>query len=156
MAGEVCFDSFLEFVHALGPEGLGADLRLLQNLCRDHPQVLDLLDQETRQGRGGQGGNQNASKERETNGNNVPIGSEPERDRRSRFLRQLRDNYPDLHAKVVAKELTVTEAALKAGIRHRQLSIRTDDPESAARSVVKNFDPKMARQLAETILRMLE
>jgi hypothetical protein len=158
VAEEVCFGTFLDFVRAHLPEGLETDLRMLQNLCRDSPNVLSLLDRETQQGRGGQEGNQNASKEEKTNGGIPPIRSDREqkRDRSGKLLRQLRDNFPELHAQVLDKEVTVTEAAITAGIRHRKLSIRMDDPASAARSIVNNLGPEMARQLAEAILWGLE
>jgi hypothetical protein len=156
VAEEVCFGTFLDFVRAHLPEGLETDLRMLQSLCRDSPVVLDLIDAETQQGRGGQEGNRNASKAEKTNGLNQPIRSDrpQKRDRSGRLLRQLRDKHPELHAQVLAKGKTVTEAAIEAGIYPRRLSIRVDDPESAARSILENLGAAWARQLTLALDRL--
>ncbi len=62
--------TFLDFVTYHPYQGLGADIRTLENLCRDDKEVLALIDKELGRGPGAPVGNQNAAKREEagTNG----------------------------------------------------------------------------------------
>jgi hypothetical protein len=100
------FGRFEEFVTAPLPEGLGADLRTLKNLCRDDPEALDLIDRETQSPphvhRGGDVDNVNVR----------PMGNS-----RDAALRRLGKDRPDLHKRVLAQELSAHAAMVEAGFR---------------------------------------
>lgn len=54
-------------------------------------------------------------------------------------LARLKRDRPDLAGQVVAGTLTAHAAALAAGFRHPRVSIRTDNPEAAARILAKHY-----------------
>ncbi len=87
-------------------EGLGADLALIRKLVKDDAKTLDMLDRETVSGPGGD----------HSNRDNVPIGvGEPARGNSRQYaLRKLRKSAPELHARVLAGELSPHAAMLEA------------------------------------------
>lgn len=101
---------------------------MLRHLCRDDAEALDLLDQVTH-GRQGQ---------RTDLGNNVPEVSRPEGNTRSKALRRLRDHAPELHAEVLAGNLTAHAAMLKAGFRRPTMTVPAD-PAGAVRALRRRF-----------------
>ena len=63
---------------------------------------------------------------------------EIKRDRSTQNIRRLREDRPDLHAKVLAKDMTVTEAAVAAGIYPKRIAINLKSPKSAAATIRNN------------------
>ncbi len=130
--GVVTFESFEEFVTAPPLEGLGSSVRQLKHLCQDDPTALDALDQATV---GEQGkhkphvNNVNKSKRESSVGNANTYA-----------LRKLRKDRKDLHERVLAGEISPHAAMVEAGFRQKTLTI-PQDLESAARRLVKHFDP---------------
>ncbi len=60
--------TFLDFVTYHPYQGLGADVRTLQNLCRDDPEALTMIDKECQRG----DGNPTGTNQYTVNGNSIP------------------------------------------------------------------------------------
>ena len=54
-------------------------------------------------------------------------------------LRRLRKDRPDLHAQVLAGELSAHRAAVQAGFRPATVTVRVDDPQRAVATVRRYF-----------------
>jgi hypothetical protein len=67
----------------------------------------------------------------------------------SAALRRLRNNKPELHARVLAGELSPHAAMVQAGYRPRTITIRADDAESIVRTLRRQLDPDVARRVAK-------
>jgi adenine-specific DNA-methyltransferase len=93
---------------------VGTDLAALRRLCGDHAEALDAIDR-VAQGK----------KHVRADGNNVTI--KPEGNSRQQALRALRTHRPDLHAKVLAGELTPHRAMVEAGLRRPTMTVPADD-----------------------------
>lgn len=78
-------------------------------------------------------------------------GSAPTGTSTERALRKLRKDAPDLHAKVLAGEVTPNAAMIRAGFRRKTFTIRSDDPQSAARAIRKQMSPKDVAELADLL-----
>lgn len=126
----VSFSSFEEFVATPPLEGLGGDMRLLRNLVRDHNDVLDLIDRAVQKP---------AHVHRDSD--NITVTPDPN-DRGTSAagaLRRLRKDRPDLHARVLAGELSPHAAMIEAGFRPRTITVPLD-PHRAARTLLRHFD----------------
>jgi len=102
----VCFERFEDFVTTPPIKGLGATLRLLDNICRDEPKAQDAIDRVTQR---------EPSKHHAVD--NIHSIDRPNGTSRAAALRRLRKNRPDLHAKVMDKEMTANAAMIEAGFR---------------------------------------
>lgn len=141
---EVGFDRFQDFVTTPPLEGLGTTLPLLRDACRSDLEALDLLDQETV---GGPGGNNNPYGQEGKPGDgintdNIMVDShsgEPEHGTsRTYALRRLRTHRPDLHADVLAGAITPHAAMIEAGFRQKTATIQLD-PAKAAQALYRKF-----------------
>ena len=124
---EVAFRSFAEFLAARPPEGLGATLAQVRRLCADDPEARTLIDQATA-GRQGERADL-VDNVHEVNTVERPSGNSPEA-----ALRRLRKDRPDLHAQVLARELSPHAAAVQAGFGPRTITVPLD-PEKMARTI---------------------
>jgi hypothetical protein len=140
------FTSFHDFITS--PWGLDTTLSMLQRICAEDLDVLDLVDQVTTKPRGNATGvNQytqnpqpltpepqaqlSLEEHKDEGGNhyNVMISSEQETyqgNGRAYALRRLRDPHkgrPDIHARVLAGELSPHQGMLEAGFRHQPTPI---------------------------------
>ena len=105
------FAHFEQFVTTAPLAGLGVSMGFLRDMCRIDAVALDALDQ-VMQGRQGQ---------RTDLGNNVPeVEGRPEGNTRAKALRRLRAHRPDLHARVLAGELSAHRAMVDAGFRREK------------------------------------
>jgi hypothetical protein len=103
-------------------------MNLIERVVADDPTTLDLLDRAMQRPPGGD----QRSKDRTTVDN---INSaRPDGTAKAAALRKLRKDAPELHAKVLANEMSAHVAMVKAGFRHRTITIRVDDVESIVRS----------------------
>lgn len=102
-------DQFVRFVETPMTAGLGCTVELITRLVRDDEEALDLLDQALQRAPGIHAVN---------NINSRPVGTS-----RSQALRRLRKDRPDLHARVLANELTPHAAMLEAGFRRRTITV---------------------------------
>lgn len=112
----ITFDSFERFVVTPPLEGLGASVRLIRNIIRDDIKTTDLLDQALKHPDGNPtGANQHTGGTVDNiHGSDRPTGTS-----RDAALRRLRKDRPDLHARVIADELTAHAAMVEAGFRRR-------------------------------------
>lgn len=106
----VTFPTFAAFVTAEVPEGLGATVKQLKDLCRDRTDVLSLIEG-ARQRRPG------ARNDLVYNVNKVAEDKRPAGNSQSQALRALRTHDPELHARVLSGELSPHRAMVEAGLR---------------------------------------
>jgi hypothetical protein len=109
----VMFSRFVDFLRADFPEGLKTEPRMLQRLCADDPEALDLLDSATVGKHGGDRKSEEAIKVNNVNLDNAPKAEKG--NTRQYALRRLRTQRSDLHAKVLRKELSTYAAMKEAG-----------------------------------------
>lgn len=113
--------------------GLGATVELVENICRDDPEALQMLRTTLKGTR-----------------NNVT----PRRgNRRDYGLERLKENAPELHAEVLAGSLSAHAAMVQAGFRPKTFTVRADRPQSVATSLRRYMKPDdlatLARLLSE-------
>lgn len=141
--GEVyTFSRFEDFVTAPPTAGVGASVKMLRDICRDDPVAIDMLDRAVQKQHGGD----------RTKGLNHSLGpdcepSKASRDRSTQNLRRLREDRPDLHEQVLAKAMTVTEAAVAAGFYPPRIAINLKSPKSAAATIRNNAPPEFVAEL---------
>lgn len=117
------FERFEDFVTEPPLKGLGTTIDLIRRICGGDPETLDLLDQVLQHNRG----------KPPVNGNNVTnIQDRPEGNTSQKAIRRLRKDRPDLHAKVIAKEITPHAAMIEAGFRPKEISVPINQPKNAA------------------------
>lgn len=80
----------------------------------------------------------------------APVGTS-----KRQALRKLREAAPELHDEVVAGRISPHAAMVKAGFRHKTLSIRLDDPERAAQSLLRQADPEFLAGLLRALADIL-
>ena len=134
------FERFEDFVLAEPPGGLGSDQRQLEGLCRDSPEARAVLE-EAFQRPEGQAGHSTV----------YNIHSRPAGTSQASALRKLRRNRPDLHARVVAGELSANAAAVEAGWRQRKAQVRLDDPEAAVKVLLKHYSAEDLRRALDDL-----
>jgi hypothetical protein len=86
---EVKYDRFIDFVTTKPLEGLGVDLKLIQRLCADDREALDLIDRVVEGKEGGNGSNQHVATVSNIHSSTRPAGTT-----RQRALRKLRKDSP--------------------------------------------------------------
>lgn len=117
--GEECrHSSFEAFVKARFPQGLSTDIRTLKNLCRDDPKALDAIDRVTQRPDGGA----NNITVDNIHGEHV-LETRPDGTSKAAALRRLRKDRPDLHAEVLAGNLSAHAAMVDAGFRRRETAL---------------------------------
>ena len=104
-------------------------------------EALDLIDQVTVGGQGAPTGNKNASDDKTNLSNRKVCETEqyPAGTTRQYALRKLRKDAPELHAKVLAGEVSPHQAMIDAGFRRKTVSIPLD-PDGAARAIIRHFE----------------
>lgn len=128
----VTHDRFEAFVTTPPGRGLGTDLALIRRIVRDDPEALDLLDQTL----------QNPAYIHVGYGrdvDNVNITARPEGNTSEAALRRLRKDRPDLHARVLAGELSPHAAMVTAGYRRRTMTLPVDDVARLADSLKRHL-----------------
>jgi len=113
--------SFESFVTTEPPEGLGTDVRMIQNMCRDHRDVLDEIDKVTQ----GVTGVHNM--------NTRPWGTSA-----AQALRKLRKDAPEVHAKVIAGDISPNAGMIKAGFRKKTMQCPVE-VEAVVRAIRSHF-----------------
>lgn len=110
---------------------------MIRRICGDDPEALDLLDKTLQRADG---------RPPETFDNIQGLESAPTGTSAARAIRQLREQRPDLHARVMAKELSPHGAMVEAGFRRRMISL-PEDPVAAGRIIRKHFNRDQIDQL---------
>lgn len=134
----VRFAKFRDFVEAPRPEGLGSELAVLAAVCRDDPELLDVLDRAAREAPTLE---ESASAHSRRASGNARVAA----------IRRLRDARPDLHKKVVKGTVSPHEAMRQAGFRRRTMSVPTTVPEMARtleRRLTKREIAKLVNELS--------
>lgn len=124
------FERFEDFVTAEPLEGLGLTVDMIRRICGDDIEALDLLDKALRQEKG-----------KRKKKDNTSIGSiinKSHGNTSAYALSKLRKSKPDLHAKVLAGELSPNEAMIKAGFRVKTITIPLE-PKKAAQALARHF-----------------
>lgn len=132
-------ESFAAFVTAKPPNGLGTDVDTIRRLCRDDATYLDLIDRALQRPAG------RPNKETVDNVNDKPDGN-----RKDAGLRRLRKDRPDLHAQVLAGEMTAHAAMVAAGFRRKTITVPVD-VNKAALVIARNFSPEDVRRLVSLL-----
>lgn len=132
-------ERFADFVAAAPLAGLGSTVDLLRRILTGDPVALDMLDRELQNPVG-----------RPKTGNIVP--DKPEGNSAEKALRRLRKDRPDLHAEVLAGNLSAHAAAVQAGFRPRTITVRADSPESIAATLRRQLDPEQLSTLARLLM----
>jgi hypothetical protein len=151
------FERFEDFVTTPPLEGLGTDIAMLINICRDDVEARDAIERITLRGPGNPtGANQYSVAPDAGNGgnhNNIINSSKAVQGTSESYARRkLRKSRPDLLARVDAHELKATAAMREAGYRKPTVTVRTDSPESAARTLIGHMDADLRRELARLLL----
>lgn len=138
----ITFKSFREFVEADPPEGLKANVNLLLRICADYEdmEAVSMISTEVGGNKGAPIGNSNATKTNVSN-TNICLGEDkPTRgDTTDYTVRRLSKQRPDIHAKVIAGELSPNAAAIEAGFRKTKFQLPTD-PAAAGHYLAKRVD----------------
>lgn len=145
------FARFEDFVTTPPLEGLGADMPLIERIVADDPETVELLNEARLTD-----GPHNPSGR---NQHNNPDGSHGNTKRTSNTvndagyaIRRLRKQRPDLHARVIAKELSPHAAAVEAGFRRRKITIPVEPPEAMARAIDRHLPGDGLRLLIESLM----
>jgi hypothetical protein len=120
------FATFEEFVAAHHPDGLGTTIDHLRGICSEDVEARDAIDRATQRPP-----SRHAL-------DNIQ-GMAPTGTSESAALRRLRKDRPDLHAQVLAGELSAHAAALQAGFRRQTATVPVDTPEAAIRALSRRF-----------------
>ena len=135
------FNSFVEFVKAKPLDGLGTTVKTLENLCRDRLEILEKIRDASVPTVG-----TNQYSEGSDNITTREGGTS-----RADTLRRLRKDRPDLHARVLAGELSAHAAAIEAGFRHRTLTVPIDDPDRLAVTLLRRLDYVAIQRVIELL-----
>jgi hypothetical protein len=140
------FVSFEEFVTAPASSGgLAWSLEDLRDYARGDPKATDALDRVTQRRAGGDRKSQAAKI-------NVSIAhvDRPTTGSAQRALRVLREKAPELHAKVLAGDLSANAAMIEGGFRKKTVTL-TVEVESAARTLRKAFSKRQLKRLLKLL-----
>lgn len=163
MSGPVRHSSFEAFATTPSPRGLDLDsVDQLMGMCTgaDRNRALSLIDEACRNPDGNPTGrNQHSPPVDEVGTFDNIQGSLPESSTvaptgtsQSAALRRLRTQRPDLHARVLANELSPHAAMVEAGFRRRTVSVRPDDPESIIATLRRQMTSEKFKELQAMIL----
>ena len=162
------FEQFRAFVEAPVPDGLGHTVEQLKHYCRmaDDLATLDLIDQALQRPAGASVGNNNAAKVDEKLQTTVDIVNScfpaeplttktrrpvrPTGNSAEQALRRLRKERPELHARVLAQEVTPHAAMVAAGYRQRTLAVPVT-PAGFAAAIRRHLDAAGVQQVIELL-----
>lgn len=121
--------------------GLGADLELVRRVVADDPVTVDLLDQALsgRQGR------------RTDLVDNIHEVDRPTGTSQAAALRRLRKDAPELHAEVLAGNLSAHAAMVQAGFRPKSFTVAAGHPDRLAAALRRNLPPDELLELARLL-----
>lgn len=141
----VCFSSFREFAEALPPDGLGKTIKELERLCAGDIEALDLLAGQTQTLK--RGGDRRSDRFKS---NNVTIERSERGNSAVYSLRRLRNVRPDLHNRVLLKELSINRAMIEAGLRKNTLAVAADVSKVCA-AIKEKFTPGQIAEIIEQL-----
>jgi hypothetical protein len=124
--------SFMQFVTAQPMEGLGTNIEMLQRICAEDKEALDLIDQATQGKHGGDRKSEHIKRDI------VTLDADRRGNTRQHALRKLRKDRPDLHAQVLKGKLSPHAAMIEAGFRKKTMTLQSD-PVQAAQYLKRRF-----------------
>jgi hypothetical protein len=136
----VQYARFDDFAKTQPLEGLGVDVETLKRLCREDMEALDLIDRVTVGGQGARIDLITKTPDDTLHNNIMKCEHETQGTSRQYALRKLRKDAPELHAKVIAGDISPNAAMIEAGFRRKMVSIPTSDPTGAANAIIRNFN----------------
>lgn len=144
----VTFERFEEFVTTPPLEGLGTTMEVLRALCQRHEDVLVLLDRITRKTLEEHGGDRRSESKVTCN---VETPEQRGNKREYTVARLERDGHQELAQQVINRVITAAEARRQVGWEPRRVEIRLDDPDSAARTILKHMDRAAINELVQKL-----
>jgi hypothetical protein len=132
----VTHERFADFVTAEPFAGLGITVDYVRRIVADHAETTKLL----RDALKSQGSRTDLR-------NNVSDVATRQGNDRSYALDRLEREAPELHAEVVAGNLSAHAAMVKAGFRPKTFTVRADRPDSVARALRKNLTDEQITEL---------
>jgi hypothetical protein len=143
---------FKRFVESPYPNGLDTTIETIERLCSDEPEIKDFLAAAKR-GKVGrppkaQGQTDSRGKVNENVQNMHDYRSTGKTDY---AYNRLRDDAPELHARVISGELSPHAAMIEAGFRPRKVSINMDNAESAYKTITGHMKPDVLRELIDLL-----
>ncbi len=124
---------FIDFITAKPLRGLGTDKKMLQHICADDIEVVNLIDIAVQNK---VGANQYSEGVDNVHKQNRPTGND-----RQRALRKLRTDAPKLHAEVLAGKLSPHAAMVQAGFRPKTFTV-VHETKACAETLKRNFTVK--------------
>lgn len=141
----VFFSSFREFAEALPPDGLGKTIKQLERLCAGDVEALDLLAGQTQTLK--RGGDRRSDKFKS---NNVTFEKSERGNSAVYSLRRLRTARPDLHKRVLEKEISINQGMIEAGLRRKTLVVASDVLRICA-AIKEKFTPGQIAEIIEQL-----
>jgi hypothetical protein len=130
------FTRFVDFVEHPPTAGLGADIPTIKRLCGDDVEALDLIDKATENPTG-------------VHIINTTEGR-PEGTSAQQALRKLRKDRPDLHARVLAGEVSPHGAMVEAGFRPKTATVPLAVPD-LARAIRRHLTTEQTTELVRLL-----
>ena len=141
-------DTFTSFIVTRPLAGLGSDVSTLTRLVATDKELAGMLRQATTDDRGPK-----SAKEKEQRDANPLCYNEIARGTRADYgVVVLKENEPEQYAAVIAGERSVHAALLATGRRKPYVSVRIDDPASAARTLRKKLTVEQRHELARLLV----
>jgi hypothetical protein len=135
------FPSFAAYVIADAPLGLGTTLDQFKQLIEHDVEALDLYQEALKRP---------AFRPVSALGQRTNY-AQPHHMSIAGILRRLKKDRPDLHAQMLAGEITANAAGIEAGYIHPRIKVPTDDMERLATTLRKNLDAAQVRELVERL-----
>lgn len=139
-------ERFASFLATPPTEGIGASVELFRRIIADDPEALDLFDRAMQNPAG-----VNLSRS-DSDVITIPDSAGGRGTSKDYALRKLRKDAPELHAEVLAGNLSAHAAMVKAGFRRKTRTIRLDDADSAAKTIRKHMPLEARQRLARLLL----
>ncbi len=137
-------DRFADFVTTAPLRGIGASVELIRRIVADDIEALDLLDQALQN---------KPHTHLSTPDSDISTIRDPNQRGTTKdyALRKLRADAPELHAEVLAGNLSAHAAMVQAGFRPRTFTVRADSPKSVAATLRRQLDPGALAELAQLL-----
>lgn len=150
---------FLDFVTTQPPNGLGTDLKTIENIllvqsrasdkkdAEAAHEALDLFVHEVKTA----AGNVDLEELPPSDVDELKKTMRPTGRTREYALRRLQNMRPDLHGQVVNGELSPNKALIEAGLRERRITISQDNVGKAASSIRRKFSESQIEALIQEL-----
>jgi hypothetical protein len=131
-------DRFADFCTTPPLKGLGTDVDLIRRIVADDPEAEKAL-RDALKGKPGPSSHNNIIQTKQGTS-------------RAYALDRLERDAPELHAEVLAGNLSAHRAMVRAGFRPKTFTVRADDAASAARTLRKHMTPEQLAELARLLV----